>query len=125
MCWIYKVYLSTVINYNELQSIRYDFSILGETIFIFILAYILFFFEHYLVLQFITIINTPIQVDPHDVMTCLTTRTLITRGESVSTPLSVDQGLDVRNAFVKVRLFTVHKWSSFDSQFVIEVVNIH
>lgn len=116
--------MSTVINYNELQSIRYDFSILGETIFIFILAYILFFFEHYLVLQFITIINTPIQVDPHDVMTCLTTRTLITR-ESVSTPLSVDQGLDVRNAFVKVRLFTVHKWSSFDSQFVIEVVNIH
>jgi len=64
-------------------------------------------------------------VDPHDVMTCLTTRTLITRGESVSTPLSVDQGLDVRNAFVKVRLFTIHKWSSLDPQFVIEVVNIH
>uniref|UniRef100_A0A8C1JL08 Myosin VIIAb n=1 Tax=Cyprinus carpio TaxID=7962 RepID=A0A8C1JL08_CYPCA len=36
-----------------------------------------------------------------DVMTCLTTRTLITKGESVSTPLSVEQGLDVRDAFVK------------------------
>ncbi|KAF7647830.1 hypothetical protein LDENG_00165850 [Lucifuga dentata] len=34
-------------------------------------------------------------------MVCLTTRTLITRGESVSTPLSVQQGLDVRDAFVK------------------------
>ncbi|XP_053334493.1 unconventional myosin-VIIa isoform X3 [Clarias gariepinus] len=42
-----------------------------------------------------------LEVDPHDVMTCLTTRTLITRGESVSTPLSVDQGFDVRDAFVK------------------------
>uniref|UniRef100_A0A674E620 Unconventional myosin-VIIa-like n=1 Tax=Salmo trutta TaxID=8032 RepID=A0A674E620_SALTR len=40
-------------------------------------------------------------VDPKDVMSCLTTRTLITRGESVSTPLSMEQGLDVRNAFVK------------------------
>lgn len=35
-------------------------------------------------------------------MSCLTTRTLITRGESVVTPLSVGQGLDVRDAFVKV-----------------------
>lgn len=35
-------------------------------------------------------------------MLCLTTRTLITRGESVVTPLSVGQGLDVRDAFVKV-----------------------
>ncbi|XP_026051993.1 unconventional myosin-VIIa [Carassius auratus] len=42
-----------------------------------------------------------LEVDPRDVMTCLTTRTLITRGESVSTPLSVEQGLDVRDAFVK------------------------
>ncbi|XP_066501283.1 unconventional myosin-VIIa isoform X2 [Hoplias malabaricus] len=42
-----------------------------------------------------------LEVDPLDVMTCLTTRTLITRGESVSTPLSVNQGLDVRDAFVK------------------------
>ncbi|MCI4386629.1 hypothetical protein PGIGA_G00064610 [Pangasianodon gigas] len=42
-----------------------------------------------------------LEVDPQDVMTCLTTRTLITRGETVSTPLSVDQGFDVRNAFVK------------------------
>ncbi|CAL8268110.1 unnamed protein product [Merluccius merluccius] len=41
------------------------------------------------------------EVDPKDVMVCLTTRTLITRGESVATPLNVDQGLDVRNAFVK------------------------
>ncbi|KTG31482.1 hypothetical protein cypCar_00010978, partial [Cyprinus carpio] len=44
---------------------------------------------------------TLLEVDPQDVMTCLTTRTLITRGESVSTPLSVEQGLDVRDAFVK------------------------
>ncbi|XP_017349051.1 unconventional myosin-VIIa [Ictalurus punctatus] len=42
-----------------------------------------------------------LEVDPQDVMTCLTTRTLITRGESVCTPLSVDQGFDVRDAFVK------------------------
>ncbi|XP_028840305.1 unconventional myosin-VIIa-like isoform X2 [Denticeps clupeoides] len=42
-----------------------------------------------------------LEVDALDVMTCLTTRTLITRGESVSTPLSMDQGLDVRDAFVK------------------------
>lgn len=48
-----------------------------------------------------------IQVDPQDVMTCLTTRTLITRGESVSTPLSVEQGLDVRDAFVKVKFLTI------------------
>uniref|UniRef100_A0A8C4ZE72 Myosin VIIA n=1 Tax=Gadus morhua TaxID=8049 RepID=A0A8C4ZE72_GADMO len=41
------------------------------------------------------------EVDPKDVMVCLTTRTLITRGESVATPLNVEQGLDVRNAFVK------------------------
>ncbi|CAG5870200.1 unnamed protein product [Menidia menidia] len=41
------------------------------------------------------------EVDPKDVMVCLTTRTLITRGESVTTPLSVEQGLDVRDAFVK------------------------
>uniref|UniRef100_A0A4W6DA15 Myosin VIIA n=1 Tax=Lates calcarifer TaxID=8187 RepID=A0A4W6DA15_LATCA len=40
-------------------------------------------------------------VFPKDVMVCLTTRTLITRGESVATPLSVEQGLDVRDAFVK------------------------
>ncbi|XP_016088790.1 unconventional myosin-VIIa isoform X2 [Sinocyclocheilus grahami] len=44
---------------------------------------------------------TLLEVDPQDVMICLTTRTLITRGESVSTPLSVEQGLDVRDAFVK------------------------
>ncbi|XP_033955036.1 unconventional myosin-VIIa-like [Pseudochaenichthys georgianus] len=42
-----------------------------------------------------------LEVDPKDVMVCLTTRTLITRGESVATSLSVEQGLDVRDAFVK------------------------
>ncbi|XP_038844411.1 unconventional myosin-VIIa-like [Salvelinus namaycush] len=41
------------------------------------------------------------EVDLKDVMSCLTTRTLITRGENVSTPLSMEQGLDVRDAFVK------------------------
>ncbi|XP_024921340.1 unconventional myosin-VIIa-like isoform X2 [Cynoglossus semilaevis] len=41
------------------------------------------------------------EVEPKDVMLCLTTRTLITRGESVTTPLRVEQGLDVRDAFVK------------------------
>ncbi|XP_051903199.1 unconventional myosin-VIIa-like isoform X2 [Hippocampus zosterae] len=41
------------------------------------------------------------EVEPKDVMVCLTTRTLITRGESMATPLSVEQGLDVRDAFVK------------------------
>lgn len=47
-----------------------------------------------------------LQVEPKDVMVCLTKRTLITRGESVSTPLSVEQGLDVRDAFVKVLNFS-------------------
>uniref|UniRef100_A0A8C8JL65 Myosin VIIAb n=1 Tax=Oncorhynchus tshawytscha TaxID=74940 RepID=A0A8C8JL65_ONCTS len=42
-----------------------------------------------------------VEVDIKDVMSCLTTRTLITRGENVSTPLSMEQGLDVRDAFVK------------------------
>ncbi|KAJ8347804.1 hypothetical protein SKAU_G00263930 [Synaphobranchus kaupii] len=42
-----------------------------------------------------------LEVEPRDMMNCLTTRTLITRGESVSTPLSMDQALDVRDAFVK------------------------
>uniref|UniRef100_A0A672V9S5 Myosin VIIA n=1 Tax=Strigops habroptila TaxID=2489341 RepID=A0A672V9S5_STRHB len=41
------------------------------------------------------------QVDPQDVMNCLTSRTIITRGETVSTPLSMEQALDVRDAFVK------------------------
>uniref|UniRef100_A0A3B4XL03 Myosin VIIAa n=1 Tax=Seriola lalandi dorsalis TaxID=1841481 RepID=A0A3B4XL03_SERLL len=36
-----------------------------------------------------------------DLMNCLTSRTLITRGETVSTPLSKEQALDVRDAFVK------------------------
>ncbi|XP_061103707.1 unconventional myosin-VIIa-like isoform X1 [Conger conger] len=42
-----------------------------------------------------------LEVEPRAVMNCLTTRTLFTRGESVSTPLSMDQALDVRDAFVK------------------------
>lgn len=42
------------------------------------------------------------QVNPPDLMSCLTSRTLITRGETVSTPLSREQALDVRDAFVKV-----------------------
>lgn len=46
----------------------------------------------------------PCQVDPQDVMNCLTSRTIITRGETVSTPLSMEQALDVRDAFVKVSL---------------------
>lgn len=37
-------------------------------------------------------------------MNCLTSRTIITRGETVSTPLSMEQALDVRDAFVKVSL---------------------
>uniref|UniRef100_A0A4W6CJ42 Myosin VIIAa n=1 Tax=Lates calcarifer TaxID=8187 RepID=A0A4W6CJ42_LATCA len=41
------------------------------------------------------------KVDGKDLMNCLTSRTLITRGETVSTPLSMDQALDVRDAFVK------------------------
>ncbi len=36
-------------------------------------------------------------------MNCLTSRTIITRGETVSTPLSIEQALDVRDAFVKVK----------------------
>ncbi|KAI4791029.1 hypothetical protein KUCAC02_034255, partial [Chaenocephalus aceratus] len=47
------------------------------------------------------VVRSPDLVDPKDVMVCLTTRTLITRGESVATSLSVEQGLDVRDAFVK------------------------
>lgn len=43
-----------------------------------------------------------IQVDGKDLMNCLTSRTLITRGETVSTPLSMEQARDVRDAFVKV-----------------------
>lgn len=41
-------------------------------------------------------------MNPPDLMSCLTSRTLITRGETVSTPLSREQALDVRDAFVKV-----------------------
>ncbi|XP_028818752.1 myosin VIIAa isoform X3 [Denticeps clupeoides] len=42
-----------------------------------------------------------LEVDPKDLMNCLTSRTIITRGETVSTPLSMEQALDVRDAFVK------------------------
>uniref|UniRef100_A0A8C7UHB9 Myosin VIIAa n=1 Tax=Oncorhynchus mykiss TaxID=8022 RepID=A0A8C7UHB9_ONCMY len=44
---------------------------------------------------------TLLEVDCKDLMNCLTSRTLITRGETVSTPLSIEQALDVRDAFVK------------------------
>uniref|UniRef100_A0A8C4EB46 Myosin VIIAa n=1 Tax=Dicentrarchus labrax TaxID=13489 RepID=A0A8C4EB46_DICLA len=46
-----------------------------------------------------------VQVDGKDLMNCLTSRTLITRGETVSTPLSKEQALDVRDAFVKVPIY--------------------
>ncbi|XP_052387601.1 myosin VIIAa [Carassius gibelio] len=42
-----------------------------------------------------------LEVDLKDLMNCLTSRTIITRGETVSTPLSIEQALDVRDAFVK------------------------
>lgn len=42
------------------------------------------------------------QVNPPDLMNCLTSCTLITRGETVSTPLSREQVLDVWVAFIKV-----------------------
>ncbi|XP_069325320.1 unconventional myosin-VIIa isoform X3 [Eulemur rufifrons] len=42
-----------------------------------------------------------LEVNSPDLMSCLTSRTLITRGETVSTPLSREQALDVRDAFVK------------------------
>ncbi|XP_057695019.1 unconventional myosin-VIIa-like isoform X3 [Corythoichthys intestinalis] len=45
--------------------------------------------------------STLLEVDGKDLMNCLTSRTLITRGETVSTPLSMEQALDVRDAFVK------------------------
>ncbi|XP_066555411.1 unconventional myosin-VIIa [Amia ocellicauda] len=49
----------------------------------------------------LTTASALLEVDPQDVMNCLTSRTLITRGETVSTPLSMEQALDVRDAFVK------------------------
>ncbi|XP_074073046.1 unconventional myosin-VIIa isoform X2 [Macrotis lagotis] len=42
-----------------------------------------------------------LEVHPPDLMNCLISRTIITRGETVSTPLSKEQALDVRDAFVK------------------------
>nr|XP_004656306.2 unconventional myosin-VIIa isoform X5 [Jaculus jaculus] len=49
----------------------------------------------------LTTTATLLEVNPPDLMSCLTSRTLITRGETVSTPLSREQALDVRDAFVK------------------------
>ncbi|KAL3991382.1 ubiquilin-like protein [Sarotherodon galilaeus] len=49
----------------------------------------------------LTTAATLLEVDVKDLMNCLTSRTLITRGETVSTPLSMEQALDVRDAFVK------------------------
>ncbi|XP_042694160.1 unconventional myosin-VIIa [Centrocercus urophasianus] len=46
-------------------------------------------------------VSVSVVVEPQDVMNCLTSRTIITRGETVSTPLSMEQALDVRDAFVK------------------------
>ncbi|MBN3313878.1 MYO7A protein, partial [Atractosteus spatula] len=49
----------------------------------------------------LTTASSLLEVDRQDVMNCLTSRTLITRGETVSTPLSIMQAIDVRDAFVK------------------------
>ncbi|XP_047450061.1 myosin VIIAa isoform X1 [Mugil cephalus] len=49
----------------------------------------------------LTTAATLLEVNDKDLMNCLTSRTLITRGETVSTPLSMEQALDVRDAFVK------------------------
>ncbi|XP_072308569.1 unconventional myosin-VIIa-like isoform X2 [Eucyclogobius newberryi] len=49
----------------------------------------------------LTTAATLLEVDCKDLQNCLTSRTLITRGETVSTPLNMDQALDVRDAFVK------------------------
>ncbi|KAK0131900.1 Unconventional myosin-VIIa [Merluccius polli] len=49
----------------------------------------------------LTTASTLLEVDGKDLMNCLTSRSLITRGETVSTPLSMEQALDVRDAFVK------------------------
>ncbi|XP_074497155.1 myosin VIIAa [Sebastes fasciatus] len=49
----------------------------------------------------LTTAATLLEVDGKDLMNCVTSRTLITRGETVSTPLSMEQALDVRDAFVK------------------------
>uniref|UniRef100_A0A3B5LSN3 Myosin VIIAa n=1 Tax=Xiphophorus couchianus TaxID=32473 RepID=A0A3B5LSN3_9TELE len=51
----------------------------------------------------LTTAATLLEVECKDLMNCLTSRTLITRGETVSTPLSMEQALDVRDAFVKVK----------------------
>ncbi|TNN01494.1 hypothetical protein fugu_010876 [Takifugu bimaculatus] len=55
-----------------------------------------------------------LEVDCKDLMNCLTSRTLITRGETVSTPLSMDQALDVRDAFVKPSPYEILCRCSFE-----------
>uniref|UniRef100_A0A8C4QH98 Myosin VIIAb n=1 Tax=Eptatretus burgeri TaxID=7764 RepID=A0A8C4QH98_EPTBU len=42
-----------------------------------------------------------LEVDVSDLRNCLSSRTLIARGETVTTPLNREQALDVRDAFVK------------------------
>lgn len=64
-------------------------------------------------------------MEPKDVMVCLTTRTLITRGESVSTPLSVGQGLDVRDAFVKVQNLSNNKTTEDVNEVIIYRPNLY
>ncbi|KAM8903820.1 myosin VIIAa isoform 4-T8 [Spinachia spinachia] len=51
-----------------------------------------------------------LEVDGKDLMNCLTSRTLITRGETVSTPLNIEQALDVRDAFVKGIYWRLFVW---------------
>uniref|UniRef100_A0A8D0SSW9 Unconventional myosin-VIIa n=1 Tax=Sus scrofa TaxID=9823 RepID=A0A8D0SSW9_PIG len=53
-----------------------------------------------------------LEVNPPDLMNCLTSRTLITRGETVSTPLSREQALDVRDAFVKAKVGLALSWGA-------------
>ena len=42
-----------------------------------------------------------IQVKAQDLIDALTTKTIVTRGESVTTAMGVDASMDVRDAFVK------------------------
>ena len=45
--------------------------------------------------------QTFIQVKAQDLIDALTTKTIVTRGESVTTAMGVDASMDVRDAFVK------------------------
>ncbi|KAJ7418204.1 unconventional myosin-VIIa [Willisornis vidua] len=62
-----------------------------------------------------------LEVEPQDVMNCLTSRTIITRGETVSTPLSMEQALDVRDAFVK--FFVRHVFKLEQEEYNLENIN--